>query len=267
MGIPLLQGRDFSLDDGEEGSGPVVIVNESFARRYWPGESALGRRIKYGRPDSEYPWMEVVGVAADVRHFGPTQPVQLGIYEPLRQMPYFRENLVVRTAGDPLAVVRQVLDEIRAVDPDAPVQNIRTMEEVLFRSYWRPVVLTRLLWIFSGMALLLAVLGVYGLVAFSTAQRRGEFAIRMALGAQKGMVVKEALRTILLSTLLGTAGGVAAAWVGMRFAASLMYGVESLGLAVTSGAVTIMVGLALLATYLPAKRAADLDPASVLKGD
>jgi putative ABC transport system permease protein len=267
MGIPLREGRDFTPDDGAPGSPGVVIVNERFARRYWPGEPAVGRRIKYGRPDSEFPWMEVVGVASDVRHFGLERPVELGIYEPLRQLPYFRENLVIRTAGDPLDLVRAVLAEVRAVDPDAPVQNVRTMEDILFRSYWRPVVLTRLLWIFSGMALLLAALGVYGLVAFSTAQRRKEFSIRMALGAEKGMVLGQAVGTTLTPALTGMACGILVAWMGMRYAASLMYGVETLGLGVTAGAVATMVGVALLATYLPARRAAALDPAEVLKGD
>ena len=267
MGIRLMAGRDFSTGDGATGSSPVVIVNESFARHYWPQGEALGKRIKYGRPESEFPWMEVVGVETDVRHFGPERPVEMGIYEPFRQLPYWRENLVVRSETDPRGLILSVLGEIRAVDPDAPVYNILTMDEVLFRSYWRPVVLGRLLWIFSGMALLLAALGVYGVVAFSTAQRRREFGIRMALGAERGVVLRQAISTTALPCFMGLIGGLLVAWLGVRFAASLMYGVESLAPGITLLSVSAMGVVALLAVLIPAREAAAVNPAEVLKGE
>jgi len=267
MGIRLLAGRDFRSEDGAPGSAPVVIVNERFARRYWPDGDALGKRIKYGRPESEYPWMEVVGVAADVRHFGPEWPVELGIYEPLQQFPYWRENLVVRTAGDPRAVIPGVMEEVRAVDPDAPVYNVLTMQDLLYRSYWRPSVLSRLLWIFTGIALVLAALGIYGVVAFSTAQRRREFGLRMALGAEKGVVIRQALRTTLLPCSLGLFGGLLVAWVGIRLAGSLLYEVESMEPGVALGGAAVMGLIALAAVLVPAGKAAGLDPAEVLRGE
>jgi len=264
-GIRLLAGRDFRSEDGAPGTPPVVVVNESFARRYWAEGEALGKRIKYGRPESDFPWMEVIGVAADVRHFGPDRPVELGIYEPLQQFPYWRENLVVRTTGDPTGVIRSVLAQVRAVDGDAPVYNVLTMEEVLYRSYWRPVILSRLLWIFTGVAVVLAALGIYGVVAFSTAQHRREFGVRMALGAEPGAVLGAALRTAVLPCSAGLLGGLLAAWAGLRFTGSLMYGVEGLDPVVALTALGVMGVVALAAVVLPARRAAGLDPAEVLR--
>jgi putative ABC transport system permease protein len=266
-GIRLLAGRDFRSEDGASGSPPVVIVNEGFALRYWPEGEALGKRIKYGRPESEYPWMEVIGVVGNVRHFGPERPVELGIYEPFQQLPYWRESLVVRTAGDPRGVIPNVMAEVRAVDPNAPVYNVFTMEEILYRSYWRPAVLSRLLWIFTGIALVLAALGIYGVVAFSTAQRRREFGIRMALGAEKGVVLRHALRTTLLPCSLGLVAGLLVAWAGIRFAGSLLYEVESIDPGVALVAAAVMGLIALAAVLVPAGKAAGLDPAGVLRGE
>ena len=153
------------------------------------------------------------------------------------------------------------------MDANAPVYSILSMDEVLFRSYWRPVVLARLLWVFSGFALLLAALGVYGVVAFTTAQRRREFGIRMALGAEKGMVLGQAIRTTATPAAVGLVVGLLVAWLGIRFATTLLYGVEALNPLVAGVAALIMAMVALVATLLPARKAAGLDPAAVLKGD
>jgi putative ABC transport system permease protein len=206
-------------------------------------------------------------VAADVRHFGPERPVELGIYEPFRQLPYWRETLVVRTAGDPRGVIPGVMARVRAVDPNAPVYDVFTMEELLYRSYWRPAVLSRLLWIFTGLALVLAALGIYGVVAFSTAQRRREFGIRMAMGAEKGVVLRQALRTTLLPCSLGLFAGLLLAWTGVRFAGSLLYEVASMDPGVALVAAAVMGLIALAAVLVPAGKAAGLDPAEVLRGE
>jgi len=266
-GIGLLAGRDFLPEDGAPGSPPVVIVNERYALTYWPEGEALGKRIKYGRPDSEYPWMEVVGVVANVRHFGQERPVELGIYEPFRQLPWWRENLVVRTAGDPGDAVRSVLTGIREVESDAPVYNVFPMEDLLYRSHWRPVVLSRLLWIFTGTALILAALGIYGVVAFGTARRRREFGIRMALGARESTVLRAAYRSSLVPCSMGLLGGLGLAWAGVRAARAFMYGVEVLDAWVAVVALGIMALVAVTAVFLPARRAARLDPAEVLRAE
>lgn len=265
MGIPILQGRDFDPADGSPGSPPVVVVNQRFALRYWPPGQALGKRIKYGRPDSPFSWMEVVGVVGDVRHFGQESPVELGIYEPMNQQPYWRETLVIRAHGDPGALVRPVVARVQNVDPDAPVYAIREMDEVLFRSTWRPVVLARLLWVFSGLALTLALLGVYGVVAFSVARRRREFGIRMALGAGGATVQGEALGGILSPVGLGLGLGLFLSWVGIRLTASLLYGVQYLDPGVGVFVAVILALLAGLATYIPSRQASRLDPAEVLR--
>jgi predicted permease len=267
MGTRLVAGRDFREEDGAEGTAPVVIVNEAFARRHWPGENPLGKRIKYGRPESDYPWMEVVGVAADVRHFGLDSPVELGIYEPFRRFPYWREYLVARTDVDPGGLIPSVREVIRAVDPGAPVYGALSMEEVLYRSHWRPVVLSRLLWIFSGVALVLAVLGVYGVVSFSTGQRTREFGVRMALGARGRVIMGEALRQVVLPCSVGFLGGLALAFGGMHMAASFMFGVEALDPGVAALAVLALAAAAGVAVYVPARRSSRMNPAAVLRGD
>ena len=193
--------------------------------------------------------------------------MELGVYEPFQQFPYWRENLVLRTEGSPRAMIQSVVSAIREVDPDAPVYNVLSMEEVLYRSYWRPVVLSRLLWIFTGMALVLAGLGIYGVVAFGTAQRRREFGIRMALGAERLTVLGAALRSVVLPTSVGLLVGMVAAWVGIRVVRSLMFGVDALDPTVAAVALAVMVLISLTAVLLPARRAARLDPAEVLRGE
>jgi len=264
MGIRLVDGRDFTETDGSAGTAPVIIVNEAFARRYWPGERAVGKRVKYGSPESDFPWMEIVGVAGDVHHFGPGRPVELGIYEPFHQLPYWREALVVRGEENPSVLVPGIRAIVREVDPDAPVHDIQTMTRIWYRTNWHMVLTSRLLWVFSTVALLLASLGVFGVVSFLTAQRRREFAIRMAAGADRRMVVVHAVRSTLPSLLLGITGGTLVAWGGIRIWASLLFGGQEmdpwvLGLCIL--AMGLLMGTAIL---LPARRAARLDPARVL---
>ena len=212
-------------------------------------------------------WMEIIGVSQDVRHFGLDRPVELGIYEPLATFPYWRENLVVKTSSDPMGLVRAVRDEITAVDPGAPVYSIRTMEDVLYESYWRPVILSRLLWIFACVALILASLGVYGVLSLFAAQREHEFGVRMALGADRSMIVKKGFGLAVRPLLAGLFGGLAVAFVGLRFASSLLFGVESLEAAVAGAAIVFMGAVAFIATYIPVRRAAGRDPVAVLRSD
>ncbi len=264
MGIRLVAGRDFREGDGAPGTPPVAVVNESFANRYWPGEGPLGKRIKYGGPDSNFPWMEVIGVASDVRHFGLEWPVELGIYEPFRQFPYWREFLVVRTEGDPLELAAAVRAQVHAVDPDAPAYAVRTMDRVLFETHWRPVILARVLWLMAALGLVLEVVGVYGVVAFSTALRRKEFGIRVALGVDRNTVLVESGKQAVLPCALGLTGGMAVGLVGMRLAAATMFGVDGLDPLVAAGAVAALAVAAGAATLVPARKASRLDPVRVL---
>jgi hypothetical protein len=267
MGIPLVDGRDFSEEDGAPGTPPVIIVNETFARRYWPSERAVGRRVKYGRPDTDTPWMEVVGVSTDVRHFGPGSPVELGIYEPFHQLPYWRETLVVRGQDDPSDLVPAIRAAVASVDPNTPVHQIQTMAEVWYRTNWQPVLTSRLLWAASAVALLLASLGVFGVVGYLTGRRRKEFAIRLATGGNKGVVTAFAVRSTLPPVVLGLVSGAAVAWAGARFWSRLLFQVEALDLGVLGLCTLLMVLVVGTAILLPARKAARLDPAEVLRKD
>jgi predicted lysophospholipase L1 biosynthesis ABC-type transport system permease subunit len=211
--------------------------------------------------------MDVVGVAADVRHFGRDRPIELGIYEPLRQSPFWRESLVIKTSNDPLGSVGSVRRAVQEVDPGAPVYGIMTMEESLFRSNWRSMVLSRLLWIFSGVALVLAVTGVFGVVSFSTARRTREYGVRMALGASRRSVIIGALRKALLPCGAGLGIGLVLGSGGVRLAASLLYGVENLDLGVALPALLFLSAVVGVAVFLPARRASRANPAEVLRGD
>lgn len=267
MGIDLVAGREFRPGDGAPGTAPVAIINETFARRYWPGQNPLGMHIRYGGRDSDYPWMEVVGVSRDVRQFGLDRPVELGIYEPFQQSPYWREFLVIRTARQPLDLVPAIRAAIRSVAATAPVYDIRPMSRVLYDVHWRPIVLTRLLSVFAGLALLLAVLGVYGVVSFYAAQRRREFGIRLVLGARSATLVREAVRQTVLPLGVGLAGGMAGGFVAIRLAASHLFGIQGLSPAVTLLALLLLAATAGSAAFVPAWRTSRLDPVRTLTVD
>jgi len=268
MRIPLLAGRDLTSADGAPGKSPVVLVNESFARRYWPDQSPLGKRIKYGAPDdASWPWMEVVGVVGDVHHFGRSRPVELGIYEPFRQQPYWREFFTVRTDGDPGSLADELRAVVRQVSPEAVVYDVRSMSAVVYADQWQSVVYTRILAVFSLLALTLAALGVFGVVAFSTARRFREFGVRLALGAERGSILASAGRGIAAPVLSGIAGGMLLAAVLVPLTGSLFYDVRRLD-PVVAGTSAVALGLiALVATWLPARRALRADPLQALRAE
>jgi putative ABC transport system permease protein len=267
MGIGLLRGRDFISQDGATGTPPVVVVNEAFAEHHWPGENPLGKRVKFGRPESEWPWMEIVGVVGDVRHFGLDAGIELGMYEPFQQSPYWRETLVIRSETDPRGLVGAVRQEVTALEPDAPVYDIRTMDRVMYDAHWRPNVYSRLFNLLSAVALVLAALGVYSVVSYTTIQRTREFGIRIALGARRREIVRSAVRQTAVPGGVGMAVGLLVAFVFMRFAGSLMYGVESFDPSMAAGTFVAMAGVALVASYLPARRANRIDPVATLKAE
>jgi putative ABC transport system permease protein len=268
MRIPLLAGRDFTAADGLTGQPPVVLVNESFARRYWPDESPLGKRIKYGAPDdTRWPWMDVVGVVGDVRHFGRARPVELGIYEPFHQQPYWRMFFTARADGDPGALASELRAAVRQVSPGAVVYDLRSMTAVIYEDQWQSVVYTRVLAVFSLLALTLASLGVFGVVAFSTARRFREFGVRLALGAERRSILASAGRGITVPVASGIVGGLILAAVAVPLAGGLFYDVRRLDPTV-AGASALALGLiALVATWLPARRALRADPLQALRAE
>jgi predicted permease len=270
IGTPLRQGRYFGARD-TAGSQPVVIVNETMARRYWPGEDVIGKRMAIDRSCDEKRWLTIVGVVADVRQMGLDAPPRPEMYVPYQQIdsqPWFApRDLVVRTAGFPLDVVRAVKEKIHAVDPTLPVSNIRTLDEVLDEDVTARRVGTTVLLAFAAVALLLALIGIYGLIAYFVAQHVPEMGVRIALGAQTRdillFVVAKGAKLALAGVAIGTLGAVAAE----RLMSSLLHGVSGAGVAICAIAGAAIIALAVVASYFPARRAMQVDPILALRAE
>ena len=262
LGPRLLQGRLLTAQD-REGSPDVVVVSKKFADTYWPGQSPLGKRLRVNRPDT--PWLTVVGVVADVNDQGEYKETW---YVPYLQDWRFTEMaLVVRTEGDPLALADSVRKEVWAVDPSQPVYGIERMER-LAANVLRPQRFSTLLYtFFGGLALVLAVIGIYGLMSYAVTQRFREFGIRMALGAPTARIQTGVLRNALGLTLLGLFIGSALAFVLTRFLASLLYETSPTDPVTFLSVLLILALVALLGSYFPARRATRVDPVTALRYD
>ena len=267
LGIPLKRGRSFDEHDGPE-SLPVAIVNETMAAKFWPGEDALGQRFKLGRPESDAPWLTIVGIVGDTRQMGLDVPVKAEMYFPYGQMNQFwaaPSTIALRTAGDPANVAAAVRREVWAVDRDQPVSDIRTMEEILGREVAPRRLQMALLAGFAALALLLASLGIYGVLAYAVAQRTQEIGVRMALGARSEDVLRMVVGQGMKLVGLGVGLGLAASWGLTRVMASLLYGVSATD-AATFVTVPLLLGaVSLVASYVPARRATKVDPMVALR--
>jgi putative ABC transport system permease protein len=258
VGIPLRAGRFFSEHDGAD-AAPAAIVNVEAARRYWPGESPVGKRIRLG-PNANAPWITVVGVAGDARHFGLDRQAQPEAYVPYSQSPAQRFRIVIRTAGQPAAAVHSLRGVVRRLDRDLPVSQVRTLDELLDDSSSPRRLNAVLLGLFAALALVLAALGVYGVVSWSVQQRRREIGILIALGADRADVVRSVLRGAMVPATGGIAAGLGAAALLALAMRSLLYQVEPLDATVLGGAALLLAAAAAAASALPARRAALIDP-------
>jgi putative ABC transport system permease protein len=265
MGIGLRAGRYIDDRDGQQAI-PVAIVNESLARE-WRGENPLGKRFKLGVPNA--PWVTVVGIVADVRQVGMDVPAKPEMYLPYRQIAshpwYSPRDLVIRTTGDPTDIVAAVRREIQAVDRDQPVSNVATMEELLVKETGSRRLGMILLSVFGALALLLASLGIYGVLSFFVAQQTREIGVRLALGAQLHDVLGLVLKKGMCWALLGVAMGLVAAFALSRLLASLLFGVSATDPITFAAIALILTTVALLACYLPARRATKVDPLVALR--
>jgi len=269
MNIPVRQGRYFSQADNEH-SMPVAIINETMARQYWPGENALGRRFKIGDPnDPERPWTTIVGIVADVRQMGLEEPVRAEMYLPYRQIthnPWFiPRDLAIRTTGDTTNLVSAARQAIREVDPDQPVSNVATMAEVLGEQAAQRRMGMIMLVAFSALALLLASLGIYGVLAYFVTQHTNEIGVRLALGATPRNILFLVLKKGMSLTLLGVVIGIVASFALTRLMSSLLFGVKASD-PLTFVAVPLLLGaVALVACAIPARRATKVDPMIALR--
>ena len=268
LGIPLLRGRDFTNSDGTE-SEPVAIVDATLARRYWPEGEAVGKRIRFGWDTSARAWMTIVGVAGDVKHSGLMASAYPHLYMPARQQPERvpQMYLAVRTSADAPETAKALRAVVRALDPSVPVFAVRTMPEILAASLNSQRLTNILLGSFAGMALLLAAVGIYGVMSLSVAGGTQEFGIRMALGAQRADVFRLVLGQGMAIAAAGVGAGVLVALGLARSLRTLLFEVSPADPA-TFAAVTLVLGAAALAAcYLPARRATRVDAMVALRND
>ncbi|HEX8187723.1 MAG TPA: ABC transporter permease [Pyrinomonadaceae bacterium] len=263
MGIRLVRGERFTERD-REGAPVAALVSETMARRYWPGEDPVGKRVNLGNPERS-PWMTVVGVVSDVRRGGLDKEPYPQLYAPVAQLPTRGVTLVARTSGDPLAVVPAVRRELAALDRDLPLYNVRTMEQVLSDSISRRRFQMLLLAAFAGVGLLLAAVGIYGVISYSVAQRRHELGVRMALGARAADILKLVVGQGLGLTLAGVGLGLLGAFALTRVMSSLLYGVSATDPLTFACVSLALLGVALLACLVPARRATKVDPMIALR--
>jgi predicted permease len=264
MGIRLMAGRLFDGRDVQ--SAPdVVIINETMARTFWPGQDPLGRRI---RPGSSDPWCTIVGIVDDVRNAGLDLPAGTEIYLPYQQKQASGTSgmyVVLRAKGDPRSLAMTVRQQLNELDPSLPVSQVRLMEDVLSRAQSRPRFLTLLLALFSGVALAIATVGIYGVISYSVARRSKEFGLRMALGAQPADVLGLVMKQGAGLALMGVAAGLIAAYALTRLMTSLLFSVTPTD-PITFASVTMLLAVvALAACYVPARRATKVDPITTLR--
>lgn len=264
MGIPLLEGRDFN-DTDQATAMRVTIVDERLAREYWPNESALGKRIRFGPPESNEPWHVIVGVAGAVRHARLDRETRETIYVPYQQIPVNWMAVAVRTTADPRSVEGAVKKEVRALDKDQPVAHVLTMKEIVVRSIWQQRFYAILFTLFASLALILAAVGIYGVMSYAITQRTHEIGIRMALGADRLKVLRLTLGQGMKLALIGVVLGLVASFGLTRLMSGLLFGVSATDFRTFVSISVLLVGITLLACYLPARRATKVDPLVALR--
>jgi predicted permease len=266
LGIAIVEGRDFTHDDVTNGE-KVVIVNRAMADDYWPNERALGKRFKVGSAQSNNPWMVVVGVVDNIRHFGLDREVRREFYAPYSQSVWPVMTVVAKTVGEPLLWQTTIRQAIRQVDPDLPVARVRSMEQVVgLSTSWRQTPM-RLLSAFAIIGLLLASMGLYGVLGYYVSQRTREIGVRAALGATRRQLAGLVVRQSLLPIAAGVAAGIAGSIASGRLLQELLYEVRPGDPQVIAIIVTLLIGVALLASWLPARRAASIDPVIALRDE
>ncbi|MGH9401661.1 MAG: ABC transporter permease [Terriglobia bacterium] len=260
--IPLRRGRFFT--DADTASAPrVALIDDVLAKEYWPKQDPIGHRLAMASSSPE--WYTVVGIVGNVRNRGFSAPRKGVLYFPLAQRPKFHMSLVVRTASDPMALAGAVRQAVRSIDKQEPVYDVKTMEEYVSESVSNQRLSVFLLAVFAGLALILASVGIYGVISFSVSQRTHEIGIRMALGARQGDILRLVVGQGAILALAGVGVGIVAALGLTRLMASLLFGVRPNDAGTFVGVALVLIAVALLATYIPARRATKVDPLVALR--
>jgi putative ABC transport system permease protein len=265
LGIALVRGRQFTPQE-MTAAAPVVVVNQTLASRYWPNDDPIGKRMRWGVTTDD-PLLTIVGVVADVKQRQLGAPLQPQMYVPYTQYPYRTMSLLVATSGDPSTLAAPVRAKVRELAGGVPLYGLESMRDIYARSVWQQRLYGTLFTSFAVIALLLAAAGVYSVIAYSVTQRLHEIGVRMALGAHRAdvfrLVVSGGARLALVGVAIGTAG----AFATTRVLTSLLFGVSPTDPLVFGGMAALLLATALLASYLPARRAASLDPVNALRSD
>jgi putative ABC transport system permease protein len=266
MGIPLKAGRDFGPQDFVDKAPLVGIANDAMVRQYFPGEDPLGKRVRWAR-NPQVEWITIVGVVGDVKHFGLDLPEQPGLYSPYTQAaPWKRwSSLVVRTQTDPSSMAEAVKQQVWKIDSQLPLTKVETMDEVAAGSFAARRFNMLLLVIFAALALVLAAVGIYGVMSYAVTQRTQELGIRMALGARAMDVMTLIIRNGMTLITIGVVIGLAGAYALTRLLATLLFGVKPTDTLTFATVSAVLVFVALVACYIPARRATKVDPLVALR--
>lgn len=266
MGIPLLSGRSFSSADRADASS-VAIVNDAFVRRFWPEETPIGKRFRFGHSDADDPWIEVVGVVGGVRHFALEEPASLQLYVPYEQSASRRLSFMVHGSGDPAALMNSLRQVIASVDRDQAPYDVMTLEAVVDEAVWQWRFFSSLFAIFGLLAVLLAATGLYGVISYTAAQRTREIGIRMALGAARDDVVNLVVRQGLLLIGAGMALGLLVGLGLGKAMSAVLFEVRATDPITIIWVAAVLCAIGFIATYLPARRAARVDPVLSLRAE
>ena len=271
LGVPLRAGRQFDSRDGPD-AAPSVIINETLARRFWPDTDPIGKRMKLGGPQTETPWLTVIGVVGDVRQMNLDSAPEAEFFASANQRAFdypfvWPAYLLVRTRVEPLTLAAAVRAAVWEVDPEQPVASVRSMQNVLDTELTNRDTQLTLVGAFAALALLLASVGLYSVLSYTVAQRTAEIGVRMALGAEAATVVRGVIRGALRLATLGIALGLAAAFGVTRFLGSFLYGVSPTDPATLAAVATVLLVVTILASWVPARRAARIEPVLALRND
>ena len=264
LGTPLVEGRDFTDRDGGE-AAKILIINRNLARDLFPNESAIGKRLQLVNSELSNEWREIVGVVGDVRYSGLDDTGVNTIYTPFAQTPFMWSNLMIRTSVPPQTLIQSVRGAVASVNPTLQPASLRTMEQLVSDSVARPRFNTVLLAAFAALALALSAVGIYGVIAYSVSRRAQEIGVRMALGARKSDVIRLILKQGMTPAVIGAAFGLVGAWAATRLMSGLLFEVSATDPATFAAITLTLMTVALLACYIPARRATKVDPMVALR--